>query len=428
MSVEVQNITTDGGVLKFTLQNINVSLANALRRCILSDIPVIVMKASPYKSKTIDILVNKSRFTNEMIEHRISCIPVMLDIDSELNYKNYKIQLHEINTTNTIMHVTTQSIEIVDQQSDTSVSKKIVEKLFPKNDITQDYIEIIRLRPQTSIKQAEEIKLSATFDISTAKNNAVYNATSICSYGKTINEELADIERLKLQKQLSSQALSQELIQEKLSDFDNLTKQRITIDDSFDFIIETIGQYTNEQLVAKACTILINNLKQLFTELNDNPDLITESNTTLDNGYDIKLIKQDYTLGKILEYILYKTYYGIKKTDRLHFCGFRKPHPHIDESIIRLGFRKPVEKLDIIRMFQEAVNILNTIYSDLATEFATSSVIETTSSSSKTSDSANLVSTSTDSVKDEPSQSAPAEPAEPILVSTDLPELTELSK
>ena len=425
MSLEVQNITTDGGILKFTLRNINVSLANALRRCILSDIPVIVMKALPYKNKTIDIMVNKSRFTNEMIEHRISCIPVMLDVESELNYKNYKLQLHETNTTNTIMHVTTKSIEILDKQSDTPVSKKIVEQLFPKNDITQDYIEIIRLRPQTSTKQAEEIKLTATLEISTAKENAVYNATSICSYGKTINEELAEIERLKLQKLLSSQALSQELIQEKLSDFDNLTKQRITIDDSFDFIIETIGQYTNEQLVAKACTILINNLKQLFTELNDNPDLITNSTTTLKNGYDIKLLKQDYTLGKILEYILHKTYYGIKKTDKLHFCGFRKPHPHIDESIIRLGFRKPVEKLDIIRMFQEAVNILNTIYSDLATEFATSSVIETTSSSSKTSDSANLVSTSTDSVQDVSSQS---EPVEPILVSTDLPELTELSK
>ena len=425
MSLEVQNITTDGGILKFTLRNINVSLANALRRCILSDIPVIVMKALPYKNKTIDIMVNKSRFTNEMIEHRISCIPVMLDVESELNYKNYKLQLHEKNTTNSIMHVTTKSIEILDKQSDTPVSKKIVEQLFPKNDITQDYIEIIRLRPQTSTKQAEEIKLTATLEISTAKENAVYNATSICSYGKTINEELAEIERLKLQKLLSSQALSQELIQEKLSDFDNLTKQRITIDDSFDFIIETIGQYTNEQLVAKACTILINNLKQLFTELNDNPDLITNSTTTLKNGYDIKLLKQDYTLGKILEYILHKTYYGIKKTDKLHFCGFRKPHPHIDESIIRLGFRKPVEKLDIIRMFQEAVNILNTIYSDLATEFATSSVIETTSSSSKTSDSANLVSTSTDSVQDVSSQS---EPVEPILVSTDLPELTELSK
>ena len=28
----------------------------------LSDIPVVVMKASPYKNKTIDILVNKSGY------------------------------------------------------------------------------------------------------------------------------------------------------------------------------------------------------------------------------------------------------------------------------------------------------------------------------------------------------------------------------
>ncbi len=67
------------------------------------------MKASPYKSKTIDILVNKSRFTNEMIEHRISCIPVILDVDSELNYKNYKIQKYETKKTTTNILITTQS-------------------------------------------------------------------------------------------------------------------------------------------------------------------------------------------------------------------------------------------------------------------------------------------------------------------------------
>ncbi len=50
MSVEVQNITTDGSILKFTLQNINVSLANALRRCILLVIPVFVLNATPYKN------------------------------------------------------------------------------------------------------------------------------------------------------------------------------------------------------------------------------------------------------------------------------------------------------------------------------------------------------------------------------------------
>ncbi len=37
-------------------------------------------------------------------------------------------------------------------------------------------------------------------------------------------------------------------------------------------------------------------------------------------------------------YFLYKTYYIENKS--LTFCGFRKPHPHINKSIIRIAFKE----------------------------------------------------------------------------------------
>ena len=69
---------------------------------------------------------------------------------------------------------------------------------------------------------------------------------------------------------------------------------------------------------------------------------IVVSETTIDNCYDVILESEDYTLGKALEYILYEKYYNGDKI--LSFCGFKKFHPHNDDSTLRLAFLKPADK------------------------------------------------------------------------------------
>ena len=39
----------ENDVLSFTISGVNVSLANAIRRTILSDIPLLVFKTTPYE-------------------------------------------------------------------------------------------------------------------------------------------------------------------------------------------------------------------------------------------------------------------------------------------------------------------------------------------------------------------------------------------
>ena len=46
-------------ILRFTLSNINVSYANAIRRTLLSDIPVYVFRSQPYEQNNVNILYNK---------------------------------------------------------------------------------------------------------------------------------------------------------------------------------------------------------------------------------------------------------------------------------------------------------------------------------------------------------------------------------
>ena len=69
--------------ITFTLKNTNVSIANALRRTLLSDIPTLTFKTFPHSENLAIIHKNTSRFNNEIIKHRLGCIPIYIkNIDS----------------------------------------------------------------------------------------------------------------------------------------------------------------------------------------------------------------------------------------------------------------------------------------------------------------------------------------------------------
>ena len=61
--------------------------------------------------------------------------------------------------------------------------------------------------------------------------------------------------------------------------------------------------------------------------------------TTMKNSVDITLENEDYTIGKVIEYILHNEYY--LSGDRvLDYVGFIKMHPHDTDSIIRISFHQ----------------------------------------------------------------------------------------
>jgi DNA-directed RNA polymerase subunit L len=87
-----------------------------------------------------------------------------------------------------------------------------------------------------------------------------------------------------------------------------------------------------------ACNVMIDKITNFIEDI-QNKQIITTSNDTLNNSYIITLDKEDYTLGKVIEYLLYTMYFG----NEISFCGFRKPHPHIDSSLIKVAFVKEVD-------------------------------------------------------------------------------------
>jgi DNA-directed RNA polymerase II subunit RPB3 len=83
MKPTVQITSNKGDEVKFTMSNVNVSIANSIRRTILSDIPTVVFKTAPYEENKANIIANTSRLNNEIIKQRLSCIPIHVkEIDS----------------------------------------------------------------------------------------------------------------------------------------------------------------------------------------------------------------------------------------------------------------------------------------------------------------------------------------------------------
>jgi DNA-directed RNA polymerase subunit L len=152
--------------------------------------------------------------------------------------------------------------------------------------------------------------------------------------------------------------VSEELASAK-KNWELLEAQRICVPDSFDFVIETVGVYTNVQLVTKSCDIMIKKCENLLANMEHSSssgsggeekekekvkNIIEPANelTTMKNAYCVHLIGEDYTLGKAIEYLLYSNYYD-KPDGVASFCGFKKPHPHSLDSFIIIAFKEETE-------------------------------------------------------------------------------------
>lgn len=105
--------------LTFTLENCDVSVANALRRIIVSDVNQYVFRTFPHSENRADFTVNTTRLHNEILKQRLGCIPIhhLHQLDGFGNeYKNYVVEVDVKNETDTIRYVTTEDFKVKKQK------------------------------------------------------------------------------------------------------------------------------------------------------------------------------------------------------------------------------------------------------------------------------------------------------------------------
>jgi DNA-directed RNA polymerase alpha subunit len=367
MNPIVEEFAEKADELTFTMSGINVSLANAIRRTILSDINIVVFRTSPYEKNDANIIMNTSRLNNEIIKQRLSCIPIHISNIEEFPIDKYYLEVKVQNISNSILYVTTEDFVIKDIATDKPISESKTREIFPPSN-TGHFIDFVRLRPKISDEvPGEAIHLTCKFSIGNAKEDGMFNVVSTCSYGftpdlnkiqETLGKKRADWKQEgKTDKEIDFESKNWEL----------LDALRITKKDSFDFIIQSIGIYSNFDLLNKACDILIGQFNELNILIETNEIIIRKSQNTMANSYDIILENEDYTIGKSLEYLLFAKFYeGIKI---LTYCGYKKMHPHDSDSIIRLAYKENVNisfiKQNLLECVSDAIQIFKKVKKEI---------------------------------------------------------------
>ena len=369
MNPKVNNLIEQNNILTFTLSGLNVSLANALRRTILSDIPTVVFRTSPYEENDANILSNTSRLHNEGVKQRLSCIPIHIT-DLEMPLNDYIVEVNVENITDTTIYVTTQDFKIKNLTTNKYLTESDTREIFPPNDFG-DFIDFVRLRPKISNEiLGENIHLTCKMSIGTAKQDGMFNVVSTCSYGFT-TDEIKIEEELKKQIQKWKDQEKEENIKKDIGyetkNWRLLDAMRITKKDSFDFIIQTLGVFSNKELVKKSCDILVFRMDEVNTLIDTDTLVIQQSKTTMQNCFDIILENEDYTIGKIIEFMLYSKFFEGLKT--ITYCGFKKMHPHDLQSIIRLAYRDNIDKTIVKQNLKDCITDAINIFKKIKTQF-----------------------------------------------------------
>ena len=356
-NISLRPLEETDDVFKFALAGLNVSLANALRRTIQDDIPAYVFNVENCK-----IDVNTGRLHNEILKHRLQCIPIHSKViiedwlfsrpDNNL-FEKYVMELDVQNDSEQTMYVTTADFRIKNKTNGRSLTSSELDRLFPRDKLTNSHVIFARLRPKISDTiPGEHLKLSCEFEISTAAHNSAFTVVCCSSYGNTIDSDAAEKAwehaelRLREDAEKRDESIDLTEMEFQKKNFQILDRQRHFVKDSFDFNVESIGIYEPRELCKNACLILKYQFDKLAEEIESDNATILNSETTMENCFDFILEHGDYTIGKVLEYALYEKGFVAKNGEpTIKFCGFKKIHPHDDHSIIRVSYiAKEAEK------------------------------------------------------------------------------------
>jgi hypothetical protein len=377
-SPDVINITTTASQqLTFTLINVNLSHANAIRRVILADIPTVVFD-------NITITENTTRLNNELIKQRLRCIPIHVqdtdgdDFEKFLS-KKWSVTVNQENTGEETRYVTTQHFQITQPNVDVGIAPSsaaapaaaaatpavAMPELFVPFVYKgkSHFIDVVRLRPRVAnvvggSLVGDVFKMTATLKKATAKEDQAYNVASTCSYGFTVDDDKRSLAWAQEEKKLKTAteppptAAELEFLKKDWFMLDGKrcvkTRDEDNEPNSFDFIIESVGPFTTRYIVQKALHIVIQELELFMGFVTNNTIAIQAANTTMDECYDVLMYIQSpespwtagYTIGKVIEAELHELFLKpiIKEeSTRLTFCAFHKAHPHINDCYIRLA-------------------------------------------------------------------------------------------
>ena len=340
----ISNFKVKKDFLNFDLNNksneIKISLANAIRRTIISDI-------STYEidEKTVIFYTNNSILNNEFLAHRLSLVPIISNIEN-MNYDKIIISCNKNNDNENI-----ESIYVKDFVCTNSDNNEVIE-----NELIFKYPNILF----SKLKYNQEL----IFEAKLIKNNAENGGSCFCPVSTCIYT-------FKIDEMLVKKAHEKMTSEEKRS-FNTLENQRLYELNAFgnpqvyQFSIESIGFYEPKHILLLGLNLLIENLNNLKLEFKNKKSkkvVLAENEENPDFFYFL-IDDENETLGNLLStYITYD--------ENVFFCGYIIEHPLKRNVLIKIKLKNDNNLENVLLVIEKNIDYINTILNSIGKEVET---------------------------------------------------------
>ena len=354
------NISTsqNGNHLKLEIHDIDLSIVNAIRRTILSEIPNIAFKfINSNKENDIQILENTSPIHNEFLAHRISLIPIKLPchLITQDYVQNLAFEINVNNTSSSKLNVTSKDIHMENTNDDNSVN---IADIFPADPITNDHILITILKEYVNTTQSVLIKAKPSIGI--PKHSICYASVSHCTFHNVVDENKAQHYYDTHAKEMT------------LSEFDTLEKFRhfyvnkFNEPNRFHFSLTSESGLSPAYILSKAIKILIQKISEIKLKHESNLLNIQSS----DHLYIISINGETHTIGNMLQCLFFNKFVR-SSPNTLLYVGYNVPHPLEDYFVLKLKLADTKMHIDtfLSTAFEEIISHLNKLYDLLINEF-----------------------------------------------------------
>jgi len=352
--VEYSNILPDEITqAELVLEDVPVSLSNAIRRIILSEIPNVA-----FYEKDINVLENKSELHNEFIAHRTSLLPIYRDprfkivskinkttgfrenvfdneslvpvfVLNEHNTDDFAIESHYRDIFSNQFRVFQKSMKVLDKD-EADEEGKVVEEVedvqeldiadfFKPDYFTGEHVHfyVLKSNPNDKMK-GQKLHLEAHPTVGLAKKHASYSPVAGVAF--KYEEDTEEMKDMIFQNTINQQnverntkglaPLTENEIMQARRSFDRLDSARVYKQNrdgecnSISFTVESIGVYSPLQAFMDSLFVLELKLIDIMNGINITSDTITMNSQYKfyfeRNQAVIELIEQDHTIGNLI--------------------------------------------------------------------------------------------------------------------------------
>jgi DNA-directed RNA polymerase subunit L len=287
--MENVKLSLNGYKLEGELKGVPVAFANAIRRIVLAELPVVVLT-------NVEILENTSGLTHEMLRHRVEQMPVNVKPDEVGVIRDTRLEL-KTGATDKVVEVDTNDITVFGPRKDV---------LLKDRDLGTPG-HILRLMP------GQSIHLKATLGLTTGSHVCVSTFRNHCD-----PEKLKNVRR------------DWELSGKDVREFDGFAFQKFYERDEndrpywFDLAIESIGVIPAKELLKMALEVL----KGKLTEFVKVPIQREEA-----GWYRMEVEGETFTLGQLVQELFYKD-------KNVEFVSRDIGHPLLPNLIVRFNTKQ----------------------------------------------------------------------------------------